>query len=304
MFVTATAGDPRSAARIANQVAQTFVDEQAAVEKRQLEAARANLLEEQNRLRGTTGADSQLQAIQQRLSELGVALAAAGTELGIAERATPPEERAAPKPVRNGVLAAFLGLFIGVLVALGRDQLVPRVSSQRELSRLIDLPLLASIPYVNRRFGLRPKVLSGIEYETYQSLAASVRFALPPTDEPRLVLVTSALHAEGKSTVSRAARRRARPGRAAHAARVRRPALADAARAGRGPARARPHRRAAAARAPRRPGRRPPPARELDRPGHRPVAPRHAALPAVAATRSPTPRACSPARRWTRWPPR
>ena len=81
------------------------MDEQAAVEKRQLEAARANLLEEQNRLRGTTGADSQLQAIQQRLSELGVALAAAGTELGIAERATPPEERASPKPVRNGVLA-------------------------------------------------------------------------------------------------------------------------------------------------------------------------------------------------------
>src|SRR6478735_7775023 len=134
VFVTATAGNAQAAAKIANEVAQTFVDEQAAVEKRQLEAARANLLEEQNRLRGTTGADSQLQAIQQRLSELGVALAAAGTELG------------------NGVLAAFLGLFIGVLVALGRDQLVPRVSSQRELSRLMDLPLLASIPYVNRRF--------------------------------------------------------------------------------------------------------------------------------------------------------
>ncbi len=44
-------------------------------------------------------------------------------------------------------------------------------------------------------------MLSGIEYETYQSLAASVRFALPAGDEPRLVLVTSALHAEGKSTV-------------------------------------------------------------------------------------------------------
>jgi capsular polysaccharide biosynthesis protein/Mrp family chromosome partitioning ATPase len=201
VFVTAHAGDAQSAARIANTVAQTYVDEQAQVERRQLEAARANLIEEQNRLRNTSGADSQLQAIQQRLSEVGVALAAAGTELSIAERATAPEERASPKPVRNGVLAVFLGLFIGVLVALGRDQLVPRGSSQRELSRLMDLPLLASIPYVNRRFGLRPKVLSGIEYETYQSLAASVRFALPPTDEPRLVLVTSALHAEGKSTV-------------------------------------------------------------------------------------------------------
>ncbi len=201
VFVTAHAGNAEAAAKIANTVAQTYVDEQAQVERRQLEAARANLIEEQNRLRNTAGADSQLQAIQQRLSEVGVSLASAGTELSIAERATPPEERASPKPIRNGVLAVFLGLFIGVLVALGRDQLVPRVSSQRELSRLMDLPLLASIPYVNRRFGLRPKVLSGIEYETYQSLAASVRFALPPIDEPRLVLVTSALHAEGKSTV-------------------------------------------------------------------------------------------------------
>ena len=172
------------------------------MDRNQIEAARANLLDEQARLRNTAGSDSQLQAIQQRLSELGVSLAAAGTDLGIAQAAEPPDERSSPKPVRNGVLALFLGLFIGVLVALGRDQLVPRVSSQRELSRLIDLPLLASIPYVNRRFGLRPKVLSGIEYETYQSLAASVRFALPPTDEPRLVLVTSALHAEGKSTVT------------------------------------------------------------------------------------------------------
>jgi Mrp family chromosome partitioning ATPase len=45
-------------------------------------------------------------------------------------------------------------------------------------------------------------MLSGAEYEAYQSLGASVRFALPPADEPRLVLVTSALHAEGKSTVT------------------------------------------------------------------------------------------------------
>jgi Mrp family chromosome partitioning ATPase len=202
IFVTATAGDPETAARIANTVAQTFVDAQAQLERRQLEAARANLLEEQARLRNQPGTASQVQAIQQRLSELGVTLAAAGTELSIAQRAQPPEERMAPKPLRNGILAAFLGLFIGVLVALGRDQLVPRVSSQRELSRLIDLPLLASIPHVNRRFGLRPRVLSGIEYETYQSLAASVRFALPPADVPRLVLVTSALHAEGKSTVT------------------------------------------------------------------------------------------------------
>jgi polysaccharide biosynthesis transport protein len=202
IFVTATAGSAARASQIANAVAQTFVDSQAQAERRQLTAARAGLLEEEARIRNQPGAAAQRQAIEQRLSELGVSLAAAGTDLQIAQRATPPDGRASPKPLRNGIIAAFLGLFIGILVALGRDQLVPRVSSQRELSRLIDLPLLASVPYVSRRFGLRPRLPSGIEYETYQSLAASLRFALPPGDEPRLVLVTSALHAEGKSTVT------------------------------------------------------------------------------------------------------
>jgi non-specific protein-tyrosine kinase len=202
IFVTASSGTAAGAAKIANAVAKTFVDEQATEEKRQIEAARAGLLEEQARINGQVGAKAQVDAIQQRLSELGVSLASAGTDLTIAERAELPTSPAAPKPVRNGVLALFLSLFIGVLVALGRDQLVPRVANQRELSRLIDLPVLASIPHVTRRFGLRPKVLSGVEYETYQSLAASVRFALPPEHEPRLVLVTSALHGEGKSTVS------------------------------------------------------------------------------------------------------
>jgi Mrp family chromosome partitioning ATPase/capsular polysaccharide biosynthesis protein len=202
IFVTATAGTAARAAQIANAVAQTFVNSQAQIERRQLTAARASLLQEEARIGNQPGAAAQRQAIEQRLSELGVSLAAAGTDLTIAQRANVPDGPASPKPVRNGIIAAFLGLFIGILVALGRDQLVPRVSSQRELSRLIDLPLLASVPYVNRRFGLRPRLPSGIEYETYQSLAASMRFALPPGDEPRLVLVTSALHAEGKSTVT------------------------------------------------------------------------------------------------------
>jgi non-specific protein-tyrosine kinase len=202
IFVTAKDDTAAGAASIANAVAKTFVDEQATVEKRQIQASQAGLQEEEARLKGQAGTASQLQAIQQRLSELGVSLAAAGTDLTIAQRAELPKSPSSPKPVRNAVLALFVGLFIGVLVALGRDQLVPRVANQRELSRLLDMPVLASVPHVSRRLGRRPKILSGIEYETYQSLAASVRFALPPDHDPRLVLVTSALHGEGKSTVT------------------------------------------------------------------------------------------------------
>jgi capsular exopolysaccharide synthesis family protein len=202
IFVTATAGDPKKAAQIANAVADTFIQKQRDVTRKQYEQARAGLLKELAQVQGQPGATQQAQAIQQRLSELGVSLAGAGMDLQVAERATPPTARSSPRPLRNGVIALFLGLFLGVLVALASDQLVPRVTGTRELSRLIDLPLLGTVPYVRRRFSGRRRALTGIEYESYQTLGTSVRFALAAEAGPHVVLITSALHAEGKSTVT------------------------------------------------------------------------------------------------------
>jgi capsular exopolysaccharide synthesis family protein len=202
IFVTATAGDPKRAARIANAVGDTFIQKQRDVTRAQYEQARVGLLKELAQVRGQPGAAQQVQAIQQRLSELGVSLAGAGMDLQVAERAVPPTERSSPKPFRNGVIALFLGLFLGALVALASDQLVPRVNGTRELGRLIDLPLLGTVPYVRRRFSGRRRALTGIEYESYQTLGTSVRFALAAESGPHVVLITSALHAEGKSTVA------------------------------------------------------------------------------------------------------
>jgi tyrosine-protein kinase len=201
IFVTASADSAESAAAIANAVATTFVTAQAEVEKRQFEAARAGLQEELSRLQDQAGASQQIEALQQRLSQLSVSLASAGTDLSVAEKATPPDSPASPKPLRNSILALFVGLFVGVLVVLARDQVVPRISSARELSRLLDIPVLVSVPLARRRGGGR-RAITGVEHETYQSLGASIRFALPPEDHARVILVTSTLHAEGKSTVT------------------------------------------------------------------------------------------------------
>jgi len=204
IFVTATASTPRASAAIANAVAGSFVTAQADIERRQLEAARAGLQEELSRVRDQNGSSAQADALQQRLSQLGVSLAAAGTDLRVAERATSPDSPASPKPLRNSVLALFVGLFVGVLVVLARDQLVPRVGSARELSRLLDIPVLASVPLARRRRGGRNarRPLSGAEHESYQSLGASIRFALPPEEHSSVILVTSTLHAEGKTTAT------------------------------------------------------------------------------------------------------
>ena len=202
IFVTARRGDPDAAAKTANAVANTFVAKQEAITRSQYAQARTLLQAELDRIEKDPGASAQEDALRERLSEIGVATAAAGTDLSLAQAAEPPEDASSPRPFRNGILAIVLGLFIGVVVALGRDQLVPRVTSGRELGRLLDLPVLASIPYVGRRFRRHSPQLSGIEYDTYQALGSSLRFVLPPDSSAHMVIRPSALHAEGKSTVT------------------------------------------------------------------------------------------------------
>lgn len=198
--VSATDDTADGAAAIANAVANTFLEEQTNVERQRIGQARANLERELARLRGTGSAEERA-AIRQQIIELSVSQVSAGSELQLAQAAEPPTAPYTPRPVRNGVLAFFAALFLGVLVALGRDRLVPRIGSPRDLSRLTNLPVLAGVPYVRRRFGRRPKLLSVIADEAYQTLQASVRFQLPP-DHQHVLLVTSAVQGEGKSNVA------------------------------------------------------------------------------------------------------
>jgi succinoglycan biosynthesis transport protein ExoP len=117
------------------------------------------------------------------------------------ENAEPPKDAASPKPLRNGVLALFAALFVGVLVALARDQFRPRIISTRDLSRLTGLSVLASIPEARWSTARRRRLITAVEDEAYRTLAAEVQLALPPEDR-HLILVTSATHGEGKTTVT------------------------------------------------------------------------------------------------------
>jgi capsular exopolysaccharide synthesis family protein len=190
--VVVTDSRPQAAATIANAVATTFLDQQRALERDRLGAAIAGL-------RPEVGED--LGQVRQRISALRVQLAAAGAELQIAEEAEPPEDPASPRPFRNGVVAFFASLFLGGLVALARDQLRPTVASSRELSRLSGLTVLAGVPYIGRRFARNRRVVTAIEHEAYQTLAAEIQMMLP-SQKRHVILVTSAVHAEGKSTVT------------------------------------------------------------------------------------------------------
>jgi capsular exopolysaccharide synthesis family protein len=207
--IVATDDTARGAAAIANVVAATYLADQRRTERQQLNRARALLREELADLQASltplnqAELSGQIAEVRQRLTDLNVSAATGGSSLELAEAAEPPESPSSPRPVRNALFAFFASLFIAALVVLARAQLRPRVSGSRELSRLLDLPVMVEVPFVRRRFGHSPNTLSAVEYEAYQTLQASLRMQLPP-DRQRTVLVTSALHGEGKTEVTAA----------------------------------------------------------------------------------------------------
>lgn len=200
--ISATYDNPQHAALIANAVARAFLEERERFEAQRIRRAREQLEAQIPQLQDAPAAAEQIGAIRQRISELSVSEGAAGSDLQVAERAEAPSGPASPRPVRNGILAFFGALFLAVLIALGRDQFTPRVSSPRELGRLLDLPVLIDIPYVGGRRGRRRRLLSGVELEAYQTLRSSLELALPRGRRPHVILLTGALHAEGKTTAT------------------------------------------------------------------------------------------------------
>jgi capsular exopolysaccharide synthesis family protein len=206
--ITATDDTARGAAAIANGVAATFLAREHRTQQRQLRKQRAFLQKQLTELQASlTPANqaaiaSEIAGIRQQLTDLALN-ADTGAALALGERAEPPTSASSPKPVRNAIFGLFASLFIAALVVLARAQLKPRVSGSRELSRLFDLPVLVEVPFVRRRFGHSPNTLSAIEYEAYQTLQATLRMQLP-SDSQRTVLVTSALHGEGKTEVTAA----------------------------------------------------------------------------------------------------
>jgi len=116
----------------------------------------------------------------------------------IMEQATPPDA-----PTRSRLqyilLGAFIGLALGLLLALLQEYLDDRIGSLEEAERVLQLPSLGVIPLVEEA-GIRlmrSRNFSPIA-ESYRSLRTNINFA--SVDNPiRTLMVTSTSPGEGKS---------------------------------------------------------------------------------------------------------
>jgi capsular polysaccharide biosynthesis protein len=187
VLISASSPKPRQSSRIANAVAAAFIARERTVELARAQAARARLLNAITRLRGTPGGKAEIALIRERLSELSVSAASAGSELQLADSARPPSAPTSPKPVRNAAFAFIAALFIAILAAVGRERVAPRVGEARELERLSGIPIVAEIPYAGGRRG----AATPAERESYDVLAAVLDAQLPQQRQ-QVLLVTSA----------------------------------------------------------------------------------------------------------------
>src|SRR4051794_40769349 len=205
VIVQAQWGDPRFAADLANAFAGATRDlrmDQARARYRR----RARILRDQL---DATPRDPSSQLTRsltvERIARYD-SLAQFAAPVVLAARADRPTTPDSPKPVRNAVLGLLVGLTLGLVAAFGRDALDRRVRSSREVSEDLNLPLLAQV-----REGLMGRTpvgnssgrITDAELEPFRILRQNLEF-LDAETPPRMILVTSAVAEEGKTTVATA----------------------------------------------------------------------------------------------------
>jgi capsular exopolysaccharide synthesis family protein len=157
--------------------------------------------------------------LQLKLKEAGITSGLASSFVGIVDRAEIPDKPVEPRRALYLALGLGGGLFGGLLLGMIMDSFDDRVRTSDELAALTALPELSSVPFlpVLSRKQTKGTGLAGLLVpestpisvrerncpggEAYRTLS-SVIFLSSLDNPPKVLVVTSALPGEGKSTVS------------------------------------------------------------------------------------------------------
>jgi tyrosine-protein kinase len=194
--ITASAGDPRNAARIANAFANQYITFRANSQLSTIDAAKRQL---QQQLATTTPGTADAASLEQQIQRLTQARAVVGAGADIIGRATPP---AAPSGMHLST-AIIIGLLVGLALAFTLlfllESLDRRIKTVDEFEREFRLSALTVVPQSSMgppRADERGELL-----EPYRILRSALEFAAV-TRAMDTLLVTSAVPGEGKTTVS------------------------------------------------------------------------------------------------------
>lgn len=178
--------------------------------KEQLDTLRSQTLDtskrsiQYNTLRRDTDTNRLLyDSLLQRYNQVSAASDVRPNNISIVDRASVPAGPFSPRPIRNIALGLMLGLMLGVGIALLIEFLDDTLKTPEDIEQQLKLPVLGIIPKLGAKQTLR--AVSADPRSTFSEAYRSVRTALQfSTDRgtPRIILVTSAMPAEGKTTTA------------------------------------------------------------------------------------------------------
>lgn len=144
--------------------------------------------------------------LDDRIKELSVIEETGALNVTVLETAEPAMEPSEPQKAKAMMLALGLGLFAGTGLALLREWRDQRLRSTQEISALLGLPVLGSIPAMGgsrqapSERGQKVRHSPGSrEAEAFRTVRTAIFFRAPK-EEIRTILVTSPAPGEGKST--------------------------------------------------------------------------------------------------------
>lgn len=195
--VTASDPDPARAAQLANAFAAEYQSFRRDTDRAGLRQGIESVSRQYNTT--PTAAVFQRQTLRNAITSLRTTEATTTGGVQLVDQATEPTDAASPRPKRDAVLGGILGLALGGVLLFGIDLFDRRLKSVEEVETAYQQTTLVAIP--ERGDEPRDDAEQQAVMEPFRILRVSLGQA-SSREHPHVVLVTSAVAAEGKSTVA------------------------------------------------------------------------------------------------------
>jgi Mrp family chromosome partitioning ATPase/capsular polysaccharide biosynthesis protein len=201
LTLQASAGDPASAAAIANGFAQAYVESRSDQFRAEAKSAQKTAERQLAQLVQSGAPANQRRDLQRKIQRLDLLQSFPVKDAKQIDRAL-PGAGVGPKPVRMAVFGFFLGLLLGAGIAYLLELLDRRVTRSTELEPLYDSRVLVEVPFVRNPLDTVDGVAAMPEdfEESFRSLRTILQLE---HGAPRSLVVVSAVPGEGKSTIVR-----------------------------------------------------------------------------------------------------
>ena len=194
--VSATDSSPTQAARIADAFADQYVATSKATNVRQVLSGEQLINQQLDALPATPANAATRASLQAALQKLVVLAAVQTGDAQVVDHASVPTTPSSPNKKVNVLVAAVFGLALGIGLTFLLNLLDRRLKNVEDFEELYGSRALATIPLGRRGGTIEPAAV-----EQFLILRNELGM-LTPRREPRVVLVTSAVPGEGKTTVA------------------------------------------------------------------------------------------------------